>query len=71
MAKVIFGKMLKQIRLEHNYTQAKLANLLHVTDRAIRGWENEDIEPSYNTLVETAQILGVTVGQLLGTEEYY
>ena len=67
---MIFGKMLKEIRNEKGITQVKLAEMLNVTDAAIRGWENGGKEPDYKTLCDIAKIFEVTIGQLLGTEEY-
>ena len=65
-----FGKMLKEIRNEKGMTQVQLAKELNVSDAAIRGWENSGKEPDYKTLCELARIFDVTVGQLLGAEEY-
>jgi len=65
-----FSKRLKEIRLDKGITQVQLASKLGVTDAAIRGWENGGKEPSYETLCKIAKIFDVTVGQLLGVEEY-
>jgi len=65
-----FGKILKELRKEKNITQVQLAAKLHVTDTAVRCWENKGNEPPYKTLCEIAKIFNVTVGQLLGVEEY-
>ena len=65
-----FGKRLRDIRNERSMTQMQLAAKLNVTDAAVRGWENQGREPCYKLLCEMAKIFDVTVGQLLGTEEY-
>lgn len=65
-----FKKRLKDIRIEKGFTQMQLAAKLNVTDTTIRGWENRGSEPAYEMLCKIAEIFGVTVGQLLGTEEY-
>jgi transcriptional regulator with XRE-family HTH domain len=65
-----FGKMLKEIRTEKGFTQASLASKLNVTGASIRDWENRGIQPSFETLCEIAKIFDVTVGQLLGVEDY-
>lgn len=65
-----FGQTLKNLRIEKQLTQKQLAVLLNVTDASIRDWENRGIEPNYDILIKFAEILKVTVGQLLGTEEY-
>lgn len=61
---------MKEIRTEQGITQKKLAAKLKVTDRSIRDWENEGIEPDYKTLGLLAEIFNVTAGQLLGLEDY-
>ena len=65
-----FAKRLKEIRTEKGITQMQLAAKLNVTDAAVRGWENGGKEPCYEVLCRIAKIFDVTVGQLLGTEEY-
>lgn len=65
-----FAKMLKEIRTEKGITQMQLAAELNVTDAAVRGWENREREPSYEILCKLAKIFDITVGQLLGVEEY-
>ena len=64
-----FGKILKELRIENKMTQQQLGWQVRVTDRTIRDWENENIEPCYATLGKLAQIFNVTVGQLLGFED--
>ncbi|MCL2675315.1 MAG: helix-turn-helix domain-containing protein [Firmicutes bacterium] len=65
-----FGKTLKEMRKERELTQMQLAKKLNVTDTSIRDWENRSIRPSFEILCEIAKIFDVTVGQLLGVEEY-
>lgn len=65
-----FAKTLKGIRKEKSMTQVQLAMKLNVTDATIRGWENRGSEPNYEMLCQIAKIFDVTVGQLLGVEEY-
>ena len=65
-----FGKNLKAIRLDRKLTQVQLAKQLGVTDSAVRLWETQGREPDYKMLCSIAKILEVTVGQLLGVEEY-
>jgi len=65
-----FGKKLKEIRQEKGLTQKQLSAKLNVTETSIRDWENRGNQPSYEILCEIAKIFDVTVGQLLGVEEY-
>jgi transcriptional regulator with XRE-family HTH domain len=68
--KMEFRKRLKELRIEKGMTQVQLAAKLNVTDATIRGWENRGSEPNYETLYVIAKLFDVTVGQLLGTEDY-
>ena len=65
-----FQKNLKAMRQENNMTQRQLASKLYVSYVSIWDWENRGLEPNYEILCEIAKIFDVTVGQLLGTEEY-
>ena len=65
-----FGKMVKELRLEKDLTQAQLGAKLNLTDGAVRMWETQGVEPSFAIVIELAKIFDVTVGQLLGVEEY-
>jgi len=65
-----FAKNLRALRTENNFTQVQLAKQLGVTDSAVRLWETQDRGPDYVMLCKIAKILEVTVGQLLGVEEY-
>ena len=62
--------MLKELRQEKGWTQKELAKKLNVTYGSINGWENRGRQPSFEMVYEIAKIFEVTVGQLLGVEEY-
>jgi len=51
-------------------SQGTLAKLLNVKQQTISRYANGEREPGIDTLIEIAKIFDVTVGQLLGTEEY-
>jgi len=65
-----FKKRLKELRIEKKLTQKQLANKLNVCHVSVSDWEVRGNEPGYQTLIDIAKIFDVTVGQLLGTEEY-
>jgi transcriptional regulator with XRE-family HTH domain len=66
-----FAKMLRELRLEHNLTQEQLASQFNKTNSAVRMWETRGTEPDFETLCQLAQFFDVTVGQLLGVEDYF
>ena len=65
-----FGKMLRELRIERGLTQKQLSERLNVTGASIRDWESRGRQPSFEMLISLAKVLEVTVGQLLGVEEY-
>ena len=67
---VMFAKMLRELRTEHNYSQSDLARLLNVTKQNISDWENGKSETNFENAIKIAKLFNVTVGQLLGAEEY-
>lgn len=64
-----FGKRLQQLRVEKGYTQTVLAKRLGLSVDAVRHWEQGRRTPNLNILITIANYFGVTVGQLVGTEE--
>lgn len=60
-----FGEFLAGLRKEKGYTQKELAELLFVTDKAVSKWERGLSLPDIALLSPLAEILGVTVTELL------
>ncbi|MCL2228627.1 MAG: helix-turn-helix domain-containing protein [Firmicutes bacterium] len=67
---LMFAKMLRELRIEKGHSQSELANALNATKQNISDWENEKCETSFEMLIKIANLFNVTVGQLLGSEEY-
>ena len=65
-----FRKILRNLRQEKGMTQKQLADMLNVHHSTVKDWEVRGCEPNYKTLISLAKIFEVTVGQLLGEEEY-
>ena len=53
-----------QLRKEHRYSQAQLAEAAHVTRQTINAIENDKYDPSLGLAFHLAQILGLTVDEL-------
>ena len=47
-------------------TQVELAKRLSVSKQAVSNWENNNIQPSVETVIALADFFGVTVDDLLG-----
>lgn len=57
---------LKQLRLEKNLSQKKLAESLGISQQLINNYENGHHEPSIALLKKTALFFAVTVDYLIG-----
>ena len=62
------GKLIQEIRKEKELTQMSLADKLGVTDRAVSKWERGKSFPDVSMLRPLAEVLGVSVSELLDGE---
>ena len=62
------GKFIAQCRKECGLTQAKLAEALNITDRAVSKWETGKSLPDASIMLELCCMLGITVNELLSGE---
>lgn len=62
------GLKIKELRNKAGLTQKDLADKLHVTYQAVSRWENEDVEPSIDTLKEICKIFDCSTDELFGIE---
>lgn len=60
-----FGEFLFALRKEKGMTQAELADMLGVTNKAVSKWETGEAMPETSLLVPLSRIFGVTVDELL------
>lgn len=60
-----FGEFLYTLRKEKNMTQAELAGILGVTNKAVSKWETGEAMPETGLLLPISRIFGVTVDELL------
>lgn len=63
-----FGAFVAQLRKELNLTQKDLAERLNVTDKAVSKWETGKGFPDVKLLEPLAQILGVSLVELIRSE---
>lgn len=62
------GQFIKELRTEKKMTQKELAEQLHITDRAVSKWERGLCAPDIALLEPLAQILEVSITELLQGE---
>ena len=60
-----FSEFLYALRKEKGMTQAQLAELLGVTNKAVSKWETGEAMPETSLLLPLSRILDVTVDELL------
>lgn len=63
-----FGKFIAELRKENHMTQMQLAEKLHVTDKAVSRWERGHGFPDINTIEPLAEVLGVSVLEIMRAE---
>lgn len=68
MDNITTGGFIKELRKEKDMTQKQLADLLHITDRAVSKWERGICAPDVSLLEPLAEILGVSIVELIRGE---
>lgn len=61
----IFGKRLKELRVNRGISQQKLGEDLGFCNQTISFWENGSREPDLDTLVKISQYFEISIGDLL------
>ena len=62
----MIGSNIKKLRTEKGMTQKNLADLLFVSAQAVSRWENNEVEPSLETIAKMARIFEVSTDEILG-----
>lgn len=62
---IMVGKNIRKFRENKNMTQEDLADKLNVTRQAVSNWETDKTQPDIDTLHKIAQILDVSVEELI------
>lgn len=68
MNQLKIGEFISQLRKEKSLTQAQLAEMLGITDRAVSKWETGRSLPDAAIMLDLCEILGITVNELLSGE---
>ncbi len=64
-----FNEKLKELRIKSKLTQEELAEQLHISRQSISKWEQGINEPNIEMLKKLSDIFGVTLNELLDTED--
>ena len=62
------GEKIKEYRIKKDMTQKDLADYLHVTNQAVSRWENDEAEPSFDTLRAMATLFDCTINDFFDME---
>ncbi len=65
MKKQTLGMMISSLRKEKGMTQLDLADEMGVTDKAVSKWERDISCPDINSIPKLADVLGVSVEELM------
>ena len=63
------GESLRKVRIENNFTQKNIADVLGIDRTTYTYYETGSSNPSPKTLIALSQIYNVSVGYLMGIEE--
>lgn len=64
----MFSENLKTLRKQKGFSQEELASRLHIVRQTISKWEKNLSVPDADTLIRLAEILEVSVSELLGSK---
>ena len=62
------GEMIAARRKELGMTQKELAQQMNVTDKAVSKWERNIACPDINSISHLAEVLGITVAELMDAQ---
>jgi len=65
------GEKLKQARLNKNFSQEYMAEVLEVSQKTYSNFENNKTSPNFSQIEEIAETLGVSVLDFLTDKEKY
>ena len=66
----MFNKRLRKMRMKHGFTQQNMADKINVALRSYQKYEEGSREPSYNLMVQFADILDTSTDYLLCRDDY-
>lgn len=61
----VFGKRLKELRIERGMSQRKLGEVFRVCNQTVSFWETGSREPDLDTLLDIAHYFNVPIEVLL------
>ena len=65
----MLGERIYELRMLNKLSQLELARLLHKSKQSVSNWENNNILPSIDMLIELSRIFQVSCDYLLGIDD--
>ncbi len=65
----MFYERIKELRLSLGITQVQFAKKLNVTKQCVSNWENANLQPSVDMLIQIAKTFSVSTDYLLGLND--
>lgn len=65
----MLNEKIKKLRLSYNLSQVDIANRLGVSKQCVSNWENDNVQPSIEMLVNIAKLFNVSADYLLDLDE--
>lgn len=66
-----FAQRLRELRIQRQLTQGRVAELVGVGLRVYHRWERAGAAPHFETLLKLADVLGVSLDELAGREDVH
>ncbi len=66
----MYGKRIRELRLENKLTQKELGKMLNVDFRTISFWETERYEPNLRQLEMICRIFEVSADFIIGLKDF-
>ena len=66
---MVFGEKLKRLRIDNEYSQEQLAELLNVSRQAVTKWETGKGTPDIGNIKAIAELFDVTIDSLVNDVE--
>ncbi len=65
----MLNEKIKELRIAYGISQVELARRLGVSKQCVSNWENDNVQPSVEMLIQIARFFNVTTDYLLGLDE--
>lgn len=66
----MFSKRLRKMRMKRGFTQQSMADKLQISLNAYQKYEQAERSPSFDCLIQIADILEVSIDYLLGRDNF-